>query len=209
MTRRSLALTLLPILLGPLLLSGCSGLTGTDGENYTTGDGNITTVDIADREGPVDISGTTLEGDPIDLADFRGRVVVLNLWGSWCTPCRSEAPRLQEASQNFDAEFVGLSFRETSFENARSFQREFAVTYPTIADDGDGVLALGRYRPVAPPTTYVLDEQGRVAALITGEVTGLGTLEDIVDATAAEGESSATPSPGPTDASSDASSDTP
>jgi thiol-disulfide isomerase/thioredoxin len=186
-TRRCLALVVL--LLGSLLLVGCSGLKGTDGSNYPE-ENAITTVPLADREGPIDISGTTLAGDPIDLADYRGRVVVLNLWGSWCTPCRSEAPRLQEASKDMNAAFVGLSFRETSFENARSFEREFGITYPTIADEGDALLALGSYRPVAPPTTYILDEQGRVAALVTGEVKGLGTLEDIVDQTAAEGDGS-------------------
>ncbi|MDO9397030.1 MAG: TlpA disulfide reductase family protein, partial [Herbiconiux sp.] len=173
MTRRCLALLL--VLLGPLVLAGCSGLSGTGDANYTPGNSEFVQIPVADREGPVEISGTTLDGDPIDLADYRGRVVVLNVWGSWCTPCRAEAPRLQEASQNFDAQFVGLSFRETSFENARSFEREFAITYPTIADEGAGILALGRYRPVSPPTTYVLDEQGRVAALVSGEVKGIGS----------------------------------
>ena len=185
MNRRPAVLLL--ALLVPLLLAGCSGgLDGTGDANYVAGGGVITQVAQADREGPVDISGVTLDDEPIDLADLRGQVVVLNLWGSWCTPCRSEAPRLQEASENLDAAFVGLSFRETSFDNARSFEREFGITYPTIADEGAGALALGRFLPKSPPTTYVLDKEGRVAALITGEVKGIATLADLVEEVAAE-----------------------
>ncbi|GAA5144932.1 TlpA disulfide reductase family protein [Nocardioides marinquilinus] len=166
--------------------AGCSGLDGTGDANYTTGDGAITQIAAADREGALDIGGETLDGEPIDLASMRGDVVVLNVWGSWCTPCRGEAPVLQEASEQLDARFVGMSFRETSFENARSFEREFGITYPTIADEGAGVVELGDYAPKAPPTTYVLDRQGRVAAVVTGAITSAGTLEDLVEEVAAE-----------------------
>jgi len=181
-TRRLVLLALL----GPFLLAGCSGLKGTGDENAVVGDGRVVQVDASDREGPVEISGSTLQGDPIDLADFRGQVVVLNVWGSWCAPCITEAPRLQEASENIDAEFVGLSFKEGDFENGRIFERTHGITYPTIADEGDKILALGRYAPTAPPTTYVLDRKGRVAALVTGEVKSIATLEDLVDEVGAE-----------------------
>ena len=77
---------------------------------------------------------TLVDGTKVSSADLRGQVVVLNLWGSWCTPCRSEAPALVEASEQVDAAFVGMSFRESSFDAARAFEREFGITYPTIAD---------------------------------------------------------------------------
>lgn len=188
MTRRPAAPVrlLVLVLLAPLLLAGCSGLQGTDDTNAVVGDGSIVQVPRDDRQDPVEISGDTLEGDPLDLADLRGEVVVLNVWGSWCVPCRTEAPRLQEASENIDAEFVGLSFRESSVDNGLKFEREFGITYPTVYDQGDKVLALGRYAPTAPPTTYVLDRDGRVAALITGEVRSIATLEDLIDEVAAE-----------------------
>lgn len=162
-------------------LAGCSGLEGTGEANYTTGTGLVTQVAVDDRQPPVEISGESLDGEPIDLADLRGQVVVLNVWGSWCTPCRAEAPVLQEASEQLDAEFVGLSFLEKDFENARIFEREFSITYPTVADQGEQVLALGRYVPQSPPTTYVLDREGRVAALITGELTSVRTLEGMIE----------------------------
>ena len=185
--RRRRALTPLVVGLMALAVGGCTGgLDGTGDANAVYGDGTVTQVPPENREDAVNISGETLQGEPIDLADLRGQVVVLNLWGSWCTPCRSEAALLEQASQEIDAAFVGMSFRETSFDNARSHEREFEITYPTIADEGAGVLQLGRYAPKAPPTTYVLDQEGRVAALITGEVTSAGTLEDLVEEVAAE-----------------------
>ena len=185
MTRRPAQLASLAALLlvGPL--AGCSVLSGPDD---ATG-GAIVQVDQADRRGPVDIAGSTLQGDELDLADLRGEVVVLNVWGSWCVPCRTEAPRLQEASETIAAEFVGLSFEDLP-DNARAFEDQLGITYPTIADDAGQVLALGRYAPTAAPTTYVLDRLGRVAAVLTGEVKSLTTLEDLVEQVASENGSS-------------------
>ncbi len=188
MRRRAvLAVLAVGVVLAAPLLAGCSGgLDGTGDANYVTGSGAVTQVALDDREDPVDIAGETLDGEALDLADLRGGVVVLNLWGSWCNPCRSEAPVLRTASEELDADFVGLSFRETSFDNARSFEREFDVRYPTIADDGNQVLALGRFVPRSPPSTYVLDREGRIAAVVSGEVTSATTLADLVEEVAAE-----------------------
>lgn len=185
MTRRPRALLATSALLGPLLLAGCSGLQGTDDTNFVTTGGSIVQVPVEDREGPVAMAGTSLDGEPVDLADLRGRVVVLNVWGSWCNPCREEAPVLKEASDNIDAAFVGLSFRETSDDNARAFEREYGITYPTITEE-DQVLGLGSYVPREPPSTYVLDEQGRVAAVFSGAVKSGASLEDVVTEVAAE-----------------------
>lgn len=173
------------VIVAVLLLTGCSGLEGTGDVNFTTG-GGIVQVAPTDRADPIEISGDSLQGEPVDLAELRGQVVVLNVWGSWCNPCRDELPVLASASQEIDAEFVGMSFREDSFDRARSYEREFGIDYPTISDTGAGVLALGRYAPRSPPTTYVLDRQGRVAALFTGALTSAGTLEDVVTEVAAE-----------------------
>ncbi|MBU1800661.1 MAG: TlpA family protein disulfide reductase [Actinobacteria bacterium] len=176
---------LTPLLLGLLAVvaaaGGCSSLGGTDEANFVVGDGTVVQIPAAERSDPIEISGPSLEDESIDLADLRGEVVVLNIWGSWCNPCLAEAPILKEASEQVDATFVGMSFRETSFENALAVERRFGIEYPTIADTGPGVLALGRYAPRSPPSTYVLDTRGRVAAVISGAITSAGTLEDVVE----------------------------
>ena len=169
------------LLVSLLVVSGCSSLGGTDDVNFVVGDGSVVEVAAADRTDPIEIAGPSLEDEPIDLADLRGQIVVLNIWGSWCNPCLAEAPILKEASEQVDAAFVGMSFRETSFANALAVERRFGIEYPTIADTGAGVLALGRYAPRSPPSTYVLDTQGRVAAVISGAVTSAGILEDVVE----------------------------
>ncbi|HET9422970.1 MAG TPA: TlpA disulfide reductase family protein [Nocardioides sp.] len=144
-------------------------------------------VSVEDREGPVEISGDSLEGDPVDLADWRGDVVVVNVWGSWCTPCRSEAPLLVDADAELDAHLVGIDIRDNQ-PDALAFEREFGVEYPSIYDPGsEQLLRFGaKYGPKATPSTYVLDREGRVAALISGEVPSLGTLRDLVEEVAAE-----------------------
>lgn len=182
--RSAFAALLVVVLAGTL--SACGGLNGTDGANFVV-DAAIVQIAPADRTDPVDIAGPSLDDKPVNLADLRGGVVVLNVWGSWCVPCRKEAPVLREAAEQLtDVTFLGMSFRESSFDNARSFERQYGTPYPTIADTGAGVLALGRYAPISPPTTYVLDTLGRVAAVITGEVTSAGTIEDLVTEVMAE-----------------------
>lgn len=188
-SRRSLMSLLLGLVLVGIAAGGCSTLGGTDDVNFVVGDGTVVQVAAADRTDPIEIAGPSLEDEPVDLADLRGQIVVLNIWGSWCNPCLAEAPILKEASEQIDAAFVGLSFRETSFANALAVERRFGITYPTIADTGPGVLALGRYAPRSPPSTYILDTQGRVAAVISGAITSASTLEGLVEDIRADGES--------------------
>lgn len=182
MTRASRPALLVSLLVGLVLVGGgCSTLGGTDDANFVVGDGTIVQIPSAERGDPIDIAGPSLDDEPVDLADLRGEIVVLNIWGSWCTPCLAEAPVLKTASEEIDAAFVGMSFRELNFARARALERRFGIEYPTIADTGEGVLALGRYAPRSPPTTYVLDTQGRVATIITGAVTSAATLEGAVE----------------------------
>jgi thiol-disulfide isomerase/thioredoxin len=164
-------------------LAGCGG--SSDG---TTGDGTITMVPAAKRQQSVDLRGTTLEGVPLDVAAFRGKVVVINVWGSWCPPCRKEAPDLQAAYIELKAkgvEFVGIDTNDKDKAQALAFQKSFGVTYPSLADDGGGaLLALrGAVAPNAVPTTVVLDPQGRIAARIssaTTKATVVGLVEDVL-----------------------------
>lgn len=173
--RRGVAAALI-VALGALL-AGCGG----DGDGGSTD--RIVVVPADRREEPVPLSGTTLEGTPLDVAALRGRLVVVNVWGSWCGPCRKEAPELERARQRLaadDVAFVGVTSRDDRAQ-ALAFQRRFGVGYPSI-DDRDGTVLLGLRGAVSAnsvPTTLVLDDRGRIAARISGATTE-ATLVDVV-----------------------------
>ncbi len=180
-SRGRLAAALVPAL---LLTAGCSGLSGTGDLQYVPGQGNVAEVAAADREAPVELSGESLQGKPVDLADLRGEVTVVNVWWSGCTPCRTEMPLLVEASQQLDdVAFVGINTRNPDRGTAIAFEREFDVPFPSIYDDtGAPLLAFGtRYAPQAMPSTVVLDEDGRVGALISGPIPSALTLREVVE----------------------------
>ncbi|ASU81843.1 TlpA family protein disulfide reductase [Nocardiopsis gilva YIM 90087] len=135
------------------------------------------------------LAGPLLEGGRMDLDSLRGDVVVVNVWGSWCPPCREEAPDLQrtwEETRDEGVQFLGVNTRDTE-SGARSFVEEFGITYPSIIDpDGERLRAWRELIPVqAIPSTVVIDRDGRVAARVIGPVTD-DTLRDLVDAAARE-----------------------
>ncbi len=129
---------------------------------------------IAERLPAPAISGTTLDGEPLDVADLRGKVVVVNFWASWCAPCRAEAPNLRAVAERRKAEgaeFVGVAIKDDR-DAAQAFERRQGIPYPSLFDQAGVVLT--RFRalaPQVPPTTLVLDRQGRVAARFIGGVT--------------------------------------
>lgn len=174
-------------LLSLALLAGCgSGVEGTGDAGYTRGDGAITVLPVADREEPGAVTGETLEGEKVSLASYDGQVVVLNVWGSWCPPCRKEAPFLAEAARELEDDgvvFLGINTRDNSRDNALAFQRAQDLPYTSIYDpDGRTLLAFrGTLPPNSIPSTVVIDREGRVAASVIGEVSSANTLLDIVE----------------------------
>lgn len=148
----------------------------------------VTEIPVDGRGAPVELSGTTLTDEPLDLADLRGRPVVVNVWGSWCAPCRTEAPILAATSAAYAdrVSFVGVDVKDNRAA-AIAFEQNYGITYPSIEDpDGRAVLALSQYVPAsAVPVTLVLDDQGRVAARVLGAVRE-ATLTALLDAVLAE-----------------------
>jgi thiol-disulfide isomerase/thioredoxin len=177
-----------------VLAAGCSDgqvrRSGDGGQTrYIEGTGAITTVPVGDREPAPDFGGPLLDGGEFDLAEARGDVVVLNVWGSWCPPCRKEAPDLQAVAESLAADgvrFVGINTRDNPTD-ARAFQAEFGVTYPSVVDtDGARMLAFrDTLPPAAIPTTLVIDRQGRVAARVLGAITET-SLRDLIGDVIAE-----------------------
>ena len=174
-----------------LLLTACSSISGTGDLTYVAGDGQVLEIDPGDRGAPVDVSGTTIQGEPLDLADLRGKVVVVNVWWSGCGPCVKEMPMLVDAESELDPKqfaFVGIDIRETSTHNGEAFERDRGVDYPSLFDPGsETLLGFGHYAPRSTPATLVLDREGRVAALINGPVPSKTTLTDLVGDIAKEG----------------------
>jgi thiol-disulfide isomerase/thioredoxin len=173
--------------------TGCSGGqvndTSGNGLQYIQGDGTVTRYDVGNRQLAPALSGTTLDGKPAALADHRGDVVVLNVWASWCAPCRAEAPTLAALADQLGSHavtFLGVNTRDNQTD-ALAFQRAFHLPYPSIADeDGAQLLGFGAATPATIPSTIVIDRQGRVAARVSGEVTAKG-LHDLIDQIKAEG----------------------
>lgn len=174
-------------LLGALLATAGCGNTGATGDKgYVDGSGVITVLAEADREKPGPVSGTTLDGEDVTLEEYLGKVVVINVWGSWCPPCRAEADDLAVAADELMPQgvvFLGINTRDNSVETALAFQRAQEVPYPSIFDPGGkNLLAFyGTLSPNAIPSTVVIDAEGRVAASIIGEVTSARTLVDLVE----------------------------
>lgn len=153
---------------------------------FVSGSGNVSVFAPADRKPAPALTGTTLDDKTWNLADHTGKVVVLNVWGSWCNPCRKEAPDLVAAAKELgpSVQFVGLNTRDLDKAPARKFAQEFGMTYPSIFDPS-GKLLLGfrggQISPSAIPSTLVIDKNGKVAARVLGEVskqTLLGMVKD-------------------------------
>ena len=104
------------------------------------------------------------------------------VWGSWCTPCRAEAPDVVAAAVELgdEAQVIGIDIRDPSVEQAKSFVRRFDVPYPSFfSPDGKALLAFrGTLTPNSIPSFVVLDGEGRVAASIIGQLPSTTTLVD-------------------------------
>ena len=158
-----------------------------DGKGYVAGDGTVEQIAPADRRTTIHVTGTSLDGAPVDTAGDRGKVLVINTWGSWCPPCNAEAPDLQKAWTSFqgkDVEFVGVDLRDSP-ETGLAFQRKLGLTYPSLQWDGGQVLLQMKGKATATPTTLVVDRSGHLAGRISGR-TDASTLRGMVENVLAE-----------------------
>lgn len=160
------------------LLAGCAAAPATQDapsspqlESLQTGDDGL--IPERDRQPAPVLAGTTLDGERLDLGDLRGSVVVLNFWASWCAPCRAESATLNEvAGRTADkgVRFVGINVKD-ELPSARAFERKQSVSYPSLHDQpGRLLLRFRKVVPQTPPTTLVLDREGRIAAFFAGAV---------------------------------------
>ncbi len=151
------------------------------GNGDTTG---LTRYPVGDRPHVPHLAGTTLDGEPLTLDDLAGNVLVLNVWGSWCGPCRAEAPTLSRVARETavaPVKFVGIDTRDTTAA-AQAFVRRFNIPYPSLVDtNGELLLAFHGLIPLSGvPSTLVVDAAGGVAAKVVGQVDHT-TLRGLID----------------------------
>jgi thiol-disulfide isomerase/thioredoxin len=172
------------ILASIILLSGCSnGGASKAEESFIAGSGAVTKIAQSDRIAAPTISGMTLNGTQFALT--QGKVAVVNVWASWCSPCRAEEPTLSALAKKYvDVQFVGILTRDNPV-NAEAFTRTRKTPYPTLIDDSI-LIGFRKSLPAnAIPTTVVLDKNGKVAARISGSVT-VASLSQLINEVSGE-----------------------
>lgn len=193
--RRRAALAVAVAAVGMAVLLGVSGCAATDelaaqyraGSNkgYISGDGRVVEIPPEERREPVVFQGVLEGGGTVTSDDYRGEVLVVNFWYAACGPCRVEAPFLEEVYLEFagnGADFLGVNTYDQA-PTALAFADTYGISYPSVIDVPGGrvKLAFAQVTTVlATPTTLVLDQEGRVAARISGQLEGPSTLATIV-----------------------------
>jgi thiol-disulfide isomerase/thioredoxin len=147
---------------------------GSNGASFVSGSAGTTVYGAASGPAAPRVTGTLLSGGKFTLAQYHGHVVVLNFWGSWCTPCRAEAPSLSQLARHFaprGVRFLGVDIRDSPA-TAEAFLRDFKISYPSLNDPGDEIALIFRdtVPPAGIPTTLVIGRNGRIAARVIGEV---------------------------------------
>ncbi len=157
---------------------------GSD-RGFVSGSGAVTIIAPDDRGEPVVLSGQKVGGGELDVVALRGKVVLLNVWGSWCPPCRKEAPALKLVADEYadkDVQFIGILVRD-DVASAKAFNRKVGITYPSIDDYSNrNGLGFAKSLPAqAIPTTWIIDAQGRVAVRIVSDSLTASTLAGLID----------------------------
>jgi peroxiredoxin len=147
----------------------------THGNSSSASDDNMVAYPAGHRPAAPDFTGTSLTGAPINFASYRGKIVVLNIWGSWCAPCQSEGQTLKYLDEQYGPQgiaFLGDDLQDTPVQ-ALAFLRSQGITYPSVNDaNGAVVQRLAIAVPIsATPTTLVIDKTGHIAGVIDGAVT--------------------------------------
>ena len=163
-----------------LALAACEGgaigqsTAASNGQSFVSGSAGTTVYGATSGPAAPRVTGTLLSGSKFALTQYRGHVVVVNFWGSWCTPCRAEAPSLSQLARHFTprgVRFLGVDIRDSQA-TAEAFESRFGISYPSLNDPGDEIALAFRdtVPPAGIPTTLVIGRNGRIVARVIGEV---------------------------------------
>ncbi len=175
------------VLTAVLVLAGCSG--GVRAERseggFAQGEYGITVVPVGDRVDAPDIAGESLSGEQVSLDDFVGKTVLVNVWGSWCVPCREEVDDLVAARRELPVEsvaFLGINIRDDRAA-AQAFEDRYGVTWPSLYDPSSSLLLGFResLAAAAVPTTYIIDADGDVAVRMLNKQTAQTFVDAVTD----------------------------
>lgn len=148
-----------------------AGLAGTGAADQRALAPLLKTLDLRDytsRPAPPDFSGRTLDARTLSITEYRGSVIILNFWASWCFECRPEMPGLERLRREFSSRglaVIGVNAREDK-EAARRYAMELGLTFPLVLDRNGAINAL--YGVVGVPTTFVIGRDGRTIGLAVG-----------------------------------------
>ena len=166
------------------MLTGCGGGgSSTAQESFISGNGSVTYIKSTDRIEAPALTGMTLSGENYSYG--LGRVTVVNVWASWCAPCRSEIPALIALSKKYsEVTFIGILTRDNP-PTAEAFARRFEIPYPTLIDDSILIGFKGSLAANAIPSTVVIDRSGKVAGRISGQIT-VASLSSLIEKVSSE-----------------------
>ena len=165
------AVRLAALLVALTALSGCAASGAqTAGQGFVAGSGTVTVLPVAERAPAPSVSGPTLDGERLALADFAGQVVVVNVWGSWCGPCKLEFPYFQEAVRRVGRRvgFLGVNVID-SREGAERFLAERPVPYPSLEDGNARISQEAAPGARGAPITVFYDAAGERSYVHQGQ----------------------------------------
>jgi len=170
-----------------LVLAGCSGQMQAERSSggFVQGKYGLTVVPVGERVDAPGLFGETLSGQQVSLDDFVGKTVLINVWGSWCVPCREEVDDLVAARRQLpeaSVAFLGINIRDDRAA-ALAFEEQYGVTWPSLYDPSSSQLLGFRnsLAAAAVPTTYIIDADGRVAVRMLDKQTAQTFIDVVTD----------------------------
>jgi len=158
-----------------LLLSACSksnkqeAVRKNEARVASTNANSQAASDKKDLADAPDFTLTRMNGEPFTLSKHKGQVIILNVWATWCPPCRKEIPgfiKIQKQMRDKGVLFVGVSVDKKGWKVVRPFAQKLGINYPIVVDDGTINLKYGPFRGI--PTTFIINKKGKVEYMATG-----------------------------------------